>query len=186
MIGTFCSETVLGDAKGRAPKANRNEWMDGWMDGWASIATGSPPAPRGCTAMQAVPGHVSLFPLGCPCPPEIIYFQLPETHRGPSPHNVCHGLRTERAEHTALPIIYPGEYERMKVRRGRRKNACTSSCLLSTCKSVLKKSISCSGMQKERQQQKRKKKLSTEHRSRQTQLKKALSSYKPPTLNCYA
>lgn len=29
MIGTFCSETVLGDAKGRAPKANRNEWMDG-------------------------------------------------------------------------------------------------------------------------------------------------------------
>lgn len=129
MIGTFCSEIVLGEAKGRAPKANGN----GWMDGWASIATGSQPAPRGCTAMQAVPGYVSLFP------PEIIYFQLAETHRGASPHNVCRGPRTEQAEHMALPIIYLGECERMKVRRGRRKNACTSSCLLSTCKSVLKK-----------------------------------------------
>lgn len=51
-----------------------------------------------------------------------------------------------------------------------------------------KKSLSCNGMQKQRrQQQKRKKKFSTEcRRSRQTQLKKASSSYKPPTLNCYA
>lgn len=136
MIGTFCSEIVLGEAKGRAPRANGNGWKDGWM---GIHCHGSPPAPRGWTAMQAVPGCVSLIPLGCPHPPELIYFQLPGTHRGASPHNVCRGPRTEQAEHMALPIIYPGEDERMKVRRGRRKNACTSSCLLSTCKSVLKK-----------------------------------------------
>lgn len=42
-----------------------------------------------------------------------------------------------RSEHCQSCIL--GRYERMKVRRGRRKKACTSSCLLSPCRSIIKK-----------------------------------------------
>lgn len=92
-----------------------------------------------------------------------------------------------RSEHCQSCIL--GRYEKMKVRRGRRKKACTSSCLLSPCRSIIKKikskGLSCKSMQKQRQQQKRKFSADAEGLANATQ-KKASSSYKPPTLNCYA
>lgn len=73
MIGMFCSEIVLGEAKGRAPRANGNEWMEGWMDGhplpWVTASPEGMDCNAGCPRMCFLdstglpsPTRINLFP----------------------------------------------------------------------------------------------------------------------------
>lgn len=89
----------------------------------------------------------------------------------------------------ALPIMYFGEVWENETQK--RKKACTSSCLLSPCRSIIKKSnqIKTSFMQEHAKTKVAAEEEEVQRRCRRfskCNSKKASSSYKPPTLNCYA